>query len=122
MDSIDWNYLRIPPHVDGSTSWFKYEELIGDWLDLTVLEAGKRRPALKNRLIRDAAMCKGLLDPETLRLEGGVKYFKNTLRPPLRQRGSECFPLEIFSSDSCKERKTWRWSSGVENVHYFSSV
>ena len=41
------------------TSWLKYEELIDDWLDLTVLEAGKRGPALKNRLVGDAEMCKG---------------------------------------------------------------
>ena len=30
---------KIPPRFDGSTSWFKYEELIVDWLDLTVFEA-----------------------------------------------------------------------------------
>ena len=30
--------MKIPPLFDGSTSWFKYEELIDDWLDLTVLE------------------------------------------------------------------------------------
>ena len=28
---------KIPPLFDGSTSRFKYEELINDWLDLTVL-------------------------------------------------------------------------------------
>ena len=33
---------KIPPLFDVSTSWFKYEELIDDWLDLTVLEPGKR--------------------------------------------------------------------------------
>ena len=27
---------KIPPLVGGSTSWVKYEELIDDWLDLTV--------------------------------------------------------------------------------------
>ena len=32
---------KIPPLFDGSTFWFKYEELIDDWLDLTVLEAEK---------------------------------------------------------------------------------
>ena len=32
---------KIPPLFDGSSSWFEYEELIDDWLDLTVLEAGK---------------------------------------------------------------------------------
>ena len=36
-------------HFDGSTSWFKCEDLIEDWLDLTVLAETKRGPALKNR-------------------------------------------------------------------------
>ena len=45
---------KIPPLFDGSTSWCKYEELIDDWLDLTVPEAEKRGPALKNRLVGDA--------------------------------------------------------------------
>ena len=58
--------VKIPSHVDGSTSWFKYEELIDDWLDLTQLEAGKSGPALKNRHVGDAAMYKGLLDRESL--------------------------------------------------------
>ena len=64
----------------GQLRGFKYEELIDDWLDLTQLEAGKRGPALKNRLVGDAGMYKGLLDRETLRSEDGVKYFKDTLR------------------------------------------
>ena len=74
------NIVKIPTLFDGSTSWFKYEELIDDWLDLTQLEAGKRGPALKNRLVGDAGMYKGLLDRENLRSEDGVKYFKDTLR------------------------------------------
>ena len=46
----------MPSLFDGSTSWFKYEELIEDWLDLTVLEDTQRGPALKNRLVGDAEM------------------------------------------------------------------
>ena len=42
-----------------STSWFRYEELVDDWLDLTVLVAGKW-PALRNRLVGNAEMYKGL--------------------------------------------------------------
>ena len=53
--------VKKPPIVDVPTSWFKYEELIDDWLDLSVLEAGKRGPALNNRLVGDAATHKGLL-------------------------------------------------------------
>ena len=42
------------------------------WI-FTVLEAGKRRPVLKNRLVGDAAMHKELLSRESLRAEDGVK-------------------------------------------------
>ena len=73
--------LKIPPLFDGSTSCFKYEELIDDWLDLTVLEAEKRSPALKNRLVGDAELHKGLLNRESLRAADGVKHFRDTLRP-----------------------------------------
>ena len=31
--------VKIPPLLDGSASWFKYEELIDDWMNLTQLEA-----------------------------------------------------------------------------------
>ena len=55
--------------------------MIDDWLDLTVLEAEKRGPALKNRLVVDAEMHKALLDREPLRATDGVKYFRDTLRP-----------------------------------------
>ena len=51
---------------NGLTSGFKYEEPIDDWLDLTVLEVSKRGPALKNRLVGDAEMHKGLLDGDPL--------------------------------------------------------
>ena len=29
---------KIPPSFDGRTSWFAYEELIDDWIDLTTLD------------------------------------------------------------------------------------
>ena len=48
-----------------SASWFKYGELIDDWLDLPQLEVGKRGHAFKNRLAA----------------EDGVRYFKDILRP-----------------------------------------
>ena len=46
-----------------------------------MLEAGKRGPALKNRVVGDAEMHKGLLNREPLRAEDVVKYFRDTLRP-----------------------------------------
>ena len=71
----------MSPLFDGLTSWFKYEELIEDWLDLKVLEVSERGPALKNRLVGDAEMHRALLNRESLRAEDGVKYFRDTLRP-----------------------------------------
>ena len=58
--------LENPPSYDGLTSWFKYEELVEDWLDLTVLETSRRGPALKNRLFGIAQMYKPLLSRELL--------------------------------------------------------
>ena len=95
---------NIPPLFDGSTPWFRYEELIYDWLDLlTVLEAGKRGPALKDRLVGDAEMYKGLLDHEHLKTADGVKYFRGTLRTHFIKGSSGCVPLEILSSHSSEK-------------------
>ena len=70
---------KIPPLFDGSTSWFKYEELLEDWLDLTVLETSKLGPALKNRLFGVADKYQGVLNREARRAEGGVLYFRDKL-------------------------------------------
>ena len=43
---------KIPPLFDGSTSCFKDEELIDDWLDLTVREAEERRPSTEEQTCR----------------------------------------------------------------------
>ena len=88
--------IKIPPFFDGPTSWFKYEELIDDWLDLTVLEAGKRGPALNNRLVGDAEMYTGLLDREPLRAEDGVKYFKDTSRPHCIKGAQSVFLWRVY--------------------------
>ena len=54
---------KIPHLFNGwLTSWFMFEEQIDDWLDLAVLAVSKRGPALKNRLLGDAKMYKGLFD------------------------------------------------------------
>ena len=47
-------------------------------LDPTILGAGKRGPALKNRHVGDGEMHKGLLNREFLRANDGVKCFKDT--------------------------------------------
>ena len=72
---------KVPPLFDGRTSWFSYEELIDDWVDLTTLDVTKHGPALKNRLIGDASIYKSLLDRDHLITAGGVQHFKDIIRP-----------------------------------------
>ena len=40
-DIFKYASAKFPPLFDGSTSWFNFEELIGDWLGLAVLEKKK---------------------------------------------------------------------------------
>ena len=97
MDSCKWNYYENSTTSNESTSWFKYEELIDDWLGLAVLAAGKRRPALKNRLVGDAEMHKGTSQSrisETRRWNQALQGYSKT---PFHQRSSECCPLAIFN-------------------------
>ena len=107
---------KIPPLFDGTTSWFKHEELVDHWLDLTVLETGKRGPALKNRLVGDAEMHKGLLNRESLRAENGVKYFRDTLRPHFI-KGAQSVFLWRFYQFIRAEEETLSWSSGSASSH-----
>ena len=87
------------PLFDGSTSWFKFEELSADRLDLTVLGKGKRGPALRNRLVEDAEMHKGL-DGESLRATNGIKYFRDTLRTHFIKRAQSVFLWRFHSASS----------------------
>ena len=88
--------VKIPPLFDRSISWFKNEELIDNWLDLTQLEAGKRGPALMIRLFGDASIYKKLLDRKPLTSEDGVKYFVVTLRPHFTKGVQSVFLQRCF--------------------------
>ena len=72
---------KQPPSYDGIVSWLRYEELVDDWLTFATIEASKRGPLLKSRLIGDAHMYKAVLQNDLLQdPEEGVNYFKNTLK------------------------------------------
>ena len=70
--------------------------VIDDWLDLTVLQAKKRGPALKHRLVGDAEMYKGLLDREHLKTADGVKYFRDTLKSHFIQGAQSVFLWRFY--------------------------
>ena len=69
---------KVPPGFDGKTSWFAFEDAIDDRCDITELEQEKWGPALRNRLVGEAAVYKRLLDRDELRQPNGrgVLYFK----------------------------------------------
>ena len=108
MDSCKWNYYENSTTLDGSTSWFKYDELIDDWLDLTVHEATKRGPALKNRLVGDAEMYKGLLNREYLRAGKTKRDDALTLdvRDAVQSRSQQGNKYNCYLNPSRKEGKT----------------
>ena len=91
---------KIPPSYDGRTSWFAYEEAVDDWCDITELPEAKRGPALKSRLLAEAAVYKPLLDRDALKNEqDGVEYFKRMLRPHF-VKGSQHFYCGDLSASS----------------------
>ena len=74
---------KIPPKYDGTTSWFAYEQLLDDFLDVTTLPDDKVGPAIKNQLGGEAALHKEFLNRATLKEgpEQAVKHIKEVLRP-----------------------------------------
>ena len=81
----DWSFTsgitpKIPPSYDRTTFWLEYEELIEDWLDVTVLDTSKQGPALENRPHGNAEKYRGLLNQDALKAEDGVEYFRGKLR------------------------------------------
>jgi len=94
---------KIPPSYDGRSSWFAYEEVIDNWLDVTELEPEKWGPALRNRLEGEAAAYAPLLDRDALKqLNGaGVEYFKRELRVHFVKGSQSVFLwrfLQLFKS------------------------
>ena len=113
--------VKIPPLFDGPITWFKYEELIDNWLDLTQLEAGKRGPALMNRLFGDASIYKKLLDRKPLASEDGVKYFMDTLRPHFARGIQSVIVRRCFYLFRAK-RKNMEMVKWIEKKKHYSST
>ena len=87
---------KIPPSYDGLTSWFSWQSQVEDWLDLTELEAVKQGPALKSRLLGEAAVFKEPLDRDTLKLQDGATYLLRELRPHFFKNNSAVFLLSLI--------------------------
>ena len=72
---------KVPPAFNGSFSWFRYEERIDEWCDITSVTPRRQGPLLKSRLCGHAEIYKPYLDRDLLRDDNnGVTYFKDTLR------------------------------------------
>ena len=89
---------KQPPSYDGKVSWFRYEELVDDWVTITTVEAAKRGPLLKSRLTGDAYMYKAVLQNDLLQdPEEGVNYFKNTLKKYFLKRATNVYLYRLLS-------------------------
>ncbi len=89
---------KVPPSFNGRTSWFRYEQQVDDWCDLTTLDKEKQGPALKNRLVDTAETYKEIFDRDSLKdPNNGVKYFKDTLRPHFVKGVQSVFLWRFFT-------------------------
>ena len=92
---------KIPPGFDGIMSWFKYEQLVDDWVALTTIEPARQGPSLKTRLTGLAERYKELLDNNRLKdPEQGVEYLKKLLRPYFVK--SFCFDGGAQATRQCR--------------------
>ena len=116
---------KIAPAFNGRQSWFAYEELIEEFLDITVLDDDKVGPALRSRLIGDAAVYKPLFDRDLLKLgdkERVVEYFKSVLRPNFIKGSQHVFLWRFLSlfklSRANQEMIKWigRWTVAVKRL------
>ena len=89
---------KQPPSYDGKVSWFRYEELVDDWVTITTVEASKRGPLLKSRLTGDAYMYKAVLQNDLLQdPDEGVNYFKNTLKKYFLKGATNVYLYRLLS-------------------------
>ena len=89
---------KQPPSYDGKVSWFRYEELVDDWVTITTVEAAKRGPLLKSRLTGDAYMYKAVLQNDLLQdPDEGVNYFKNTLKKYFLKGATNVYLYRLLS-------------------------
>ena len=116
---------KIAPAFNGRTSWFAYEELIEEFLDVTILDGEKIGPALRSRLIGDAAVYKPLFDRDLLKVndrERAAEYFKSVLRPNFIKGAQHVFLWRFLSlfkmARGGQEMIKWigRWTVAVKRL------
>ena len=104
---------KVPPALDGSTSWFTYEERVSDWEDITQIDQERRGPLLKQRVSGPARIHIQLIDKEKLKngtdKDTGVKYFLDTLRPHFVKSVNAVFLWRFF--------KLLKFNRGHQDMH-----
>ena len=78
---------KQPPSYDGKVSWFRYEELVDDWVTITTVEAAKRGPLLKSRLTGDSYMEQPGSSVDSKKKESSAPAPKPRSSVPLRIAG-----------------------------------
>ena len=80
---------KQPPSYDGKVSWFRYEELVDDWVTITTVEAPKRAP---QKQTHEMLTCTRQSDPDE-----GVNYFKNTLKKYFLKGATNVYLYRLLS-------------------------
>ena len=82
---------KQPPSYDGKVSWFRYEELVDDWVTITTVEAPKRDA--QEQTHRRCLYVQGSpQDPDE-----GVNYFKNTLKKYFLKGATNVYLYRLLS-------------------------
>ena len=92
---------KVPPSWNGgdvntAQSWFNFEEMVADWVDITQIEEAKRGPSLRARLTGPAREYRHELNRGSLKGPNGVQYFLDKLRPYFVRGRESVFLYRLF--------------------------
>ena len=114
----DWSFTsgitpKIPPSYDGTTSWFKYEELRIGLMSQSSIRANKVRRWRTGFMETPTSTEDSSTEtPSRLKTELSTSW---TCWDPILLKGAYSVFLRSFT-DSWKERETLKWSTGLENL------
>ena len=67
--------IKIGPAYDGRMNWWRFEEYVADWQDITTVDKNKQGPMLKTRLTGLAFHKRHLLERDKLKTEDGTIFY-----------------------------------------------
>ena len=89
---------KQPPSYDGKVSWFRYEELVGEWVTIKTGGRTQERTPPQKQTHRRCYMYKAALQNDLLQdPDEGVSYFKNTLKKYFLKGATNVYLYRLLS-------------------------